>query len=184
LSVNLFVYYVYTQTLPEVSELGALTLRCPDDDGPMSHWKNAYLCVDAYILAEEIGASGFRMAVSNFVVTELGDKNTVWDSEMNILRQPPAVAFLGYIHEDRVILQFLVDRYCRLWRPDAYGGHGDRFPKALFLRCMRIYRELIGSQQAGLGKWCYLEHASDTEKTESLDLHMRFDEEICHGYVE
>jgi hypothetical protein len=151
---------------------------------PMSHRRNAYLCVDAYILAEEIGASGFRMAVSNFVVTGLGDKNTVWDSEMNILRQPPAVAFLGYIHEDRVILQFLVDHYCRLWRPDAYGGHGDRFPKAFFLRCMRIYSELIGSQQAGLGKWCYLEHASDTEKTESLDLHIRFDEEICHGYVE
>ena len=90
------------------------------------------------------------------------------------------------IPKDRAVVQFLVDEYCHNYQNNGERDEGT-LPREFLLRCMRRLKDMAsepqGDHRARLQR-CYLEHTIEGEKEACPKLHMRFDQDVGHGYFE
>lgn len=84
------------------------------------------------------------------------------------------------ITADRLLLQCLVDNFCR-YRDQAEDGEKDgcaltKFPPAFVLRALRRFSQTRG--EAKLADWqrCYHEHASEKQRLRCRLRHFKYDE--------
>ena len=176
------MHYIYTQSLPSDSkEFIHLIDKAKSHDN--QNWLIAESCIEAYKLAEHLCAPIFRAAINNHFI----DRWSKGLADMDIFDKQSLIriAFQG-ITGERVLLQFLVDRYCEVWRlENMYEQNAEEhLPRKSLLRCVRRYCELQNVPQEGKQERCYLEHVNEGGKEACAKLHMRWDEEAEHGFFE
>ncbi|CAO2658682.1 Nn.00g064050.m01.CDS01 [Neocucurbitaria sp. VM-36] len=177
--VNLFVHWLYTNTLPESDEWEETRRML----GPTS--QACFLAkLKAYAFADRFLVPEFRRAVNNSLVDDIQEwKWMIPLSEMSGLAQE---AFAN-IPSDRPILQFLVDKagFGAAECYEAFGGSMDDLPRAFLQRLIRRLDEELRRERAHENESksrCYYEHASKKEQEACRDLHMEYDEEKDFGF--
>lgn len=138
--------------------------------------ESALLLVQAYSLGERLLAPAFRRDINNlFVAMFTPCHPRDW--------QPAVKYAFANIPNDRVILQFLVNVFCRDWDP-VEDCEDDQltllvFPAEFTARVMMRYAYMPKDGP----KECYIEHASEEEKKSCAKVHMVFiDSRVGYGY--
>ncbi|KAF1834986.1 hypothetical protein BDW02DRAFT_620594, partial [Decorospora gaudefroyi] len=170
--VNIFVHWLYTQSLPPCTEWDRMVDTVND---------RSLLKMKAYAFADRFLVPELRRMVNNSFVafTDLGC----------------AAALLCYTQEayatipvDRPILQLLVDAHCERWTPCVEVHLPNmlaEYPHAFVVRALRRMHEKLLRTMRGLPeKWprCYYEHASEEEKYTCRVWHREYDHEKGYGF--
>lgn len=126
--------------------------------------------VEAYALGDRILASTFRRQANN---TLIGLE--ISEIEIPTRLQPIVTYAFANIPNDRSILQFLTNKFCKYYDPedddDEQQDALSELPPAFIVR---VIRRLAYLRRHGALKGCYVEHATDEEKMSCRKRHPNF----------
>ncbi|KAF1955500.1 hypothetical protein CC80DRAFT_415162 [Byssothecium circinans] len=142
-------------------------------------------CVKAYELGDRLLADEYRRTANNALAKQLVDELLFGREDFYKL----VIYAFEHIAEDRIVLQFLVDYFCKFPNYEILGESPmgteeialrQELPRAYMLRVIheKCDPRLLGfcNGERDERERCYLEHAGEKEQAKCPKLHMDFDE--------
>lgn len=161
---NIFVDWLYTQTIPRQTEEWARISGMIDPTDKHAGWKVDLHRLKACVFGDRFFAPNFHDAVHNLFVDELvAQKGGAWYEYV-------IFAFTN-LPEDNEILKLLVDKQCASWSPSQDDNNDEKslhpqLPHSFLLRYMLSHAEVRSNLVASgkLEACSYHRHASDEER--------------------
>ena len=176
MTVNIFLHWLYTGSLPDPKDYDAWRRFIGEDVDDVESRIKAYVFADRFLAPE------FRRTINNNVVVDI-EFCSIFPEVSEILAMA-RIAFSS-IPSNRPLLQLLVDQHCTFWKNCCEEpSRLTDFPPAFLARVTRRLCELLEDQccrQSSSGERCYFEHADEAEIAACGKLHMQYDEEKDMG---
>jgi hypothetical protein len=185
-SVAFFVHWLYTQQVIEVAPNWSSLVGFKEEDDRVKLGVRKFdICIKAYVFGGRFLAHTFRRAVNNLFTALM---TSIWI--LSEFKQETVPYASNNVPSDHVLLQWLVDNYCRFWNAcpllEIFKGNiQQQLPPCFLFRVTRSHRdgEMI-TQASGIRDYdrCYQEHADETEQKACGKKHMMYNEEDDHEY--